>query len=298
MRSCRVASLAALPLLAACSWWSSAPGPSTAPPERLQCEHKPDYGCFVFVPGATFLMGAQASDPAAPNHDADAAPDESPVHEVTLSSFWMQRDEFHISAYSRCLGESGCAEDDAARGGFSNLGDNGRFGHPVNSITWGGAARACAWYGGRLPTEAEWEYAARGKDARRFPWGDKPGCGIVPTNTTGRQGDLALGNDLLMREPPCLPDGTVDANGTRGTSPLGVKGMAGNVWEWVADSYGPYPSAAVTDPTGPATGERRVQRGGGWTSEEAVELRSASRMSLEPDERVSDVGFRCVWGTR
>jgi formylglycine-generating enzyme required for sulfatase activity len=72
--------------------------------------------------------------------------------------------------------------------------------------------------------------------------------------------------------------------------------MAGNVWEWVADHYGAYGPDAVTDPAGPESGDRRVIRGGGWTSEDAVELRAAGRAAMAPEERVSDVGFRCVWG--
>jgi formylglycine-generating enzyme required for sulfatase activity len=258
------------------------------PPAEMRCDGpKLSSGCFVEVKGGTFLMGAQATDAAAPGYDADAAPDEGPPHEVTVSSFWIQRNEVTASEYALCVENRWCSEEAVTTGGFSNYGDEARRQYPINGVTWEGARRYCEWYGSRLPTEAEWEYAARGTDGRRFPWGDKKMCGVMSASG---------GGDLRNVEESCELDGTVPMGRLRGNSAFGARGMANNVWEWVSDWYADdaYARHASKNPTGPETGERRVQRGGGWTSIDPVELRSAARGSLKPDEQVNDVGFRCV----
>jgi formylglycine-generating enzyme required for sulfatase activity len=274
--------------------------PSTAesaPPDQRQCHDDLDSHCFVRVPGGTFLMGAQATDPKAPGHDPDALPEEAPVHEVTLGPYWISRDEFGLSAYGACLDAGACLTEDAATGGYSNRG-SGRNDHPINAITWEGARRACAWLGGRLPTEAEWELAARGLDGRRWPWGSTPGCGVALDRHSPEAQGRDPGADSTMRTDVCSMDGTSPNNDTRGRSPWGVRALAGSVWEWVEDAYAPYPEGAVSDPRGPSEGDQRVIRGGGWTSETPAELRATVRAGMSPDEQVSDVGFRCVWGAR
>lgn len=293
-------------LLPACSWFggpqASAPpapaqppldGTAAAPPPDWQC---PDEGpgpatCFVHVPGGTFLMGAQATDPSAPNHDPAALPHEGPPHSVTLSPYWILHDEAVASSYARCVDAGDCPPDAHRSGDGANIGSEERRSHAANLVSWQGARAYCAWIGGDLPTEAQWEYAARGSDARRFPWGNEPGCGTGitdPTQTWSRE----------MQTPPCEQEGTVASANLRGPSAMGLHGMGGNVWEWVRDGYAPdaYAHHAPRDPVGPMEGELRVQRGGGWADPDAEDLRASNRVAMPADTMMVDVGFRCVWG--
>lgn len=273
-------------LLCACSWFTA----PAEPPLDTQCAHKRSYTCWVKVEGGTFSMGAQSTDPTGANYDPAAAANEGPVREITVPTFWMMQTEFASTSFLRCVEDADCRDEDVSAGGYGNHRIVERRDHPINGISWQGAQTACASVNGRLPTEAEWEYAARGSEGRRFPWGNEEACGVVPRRTSGAQGDQALGDDMAMAKAPCDNDGTVATRDVRGMSAAGIKGMAGNVWEWVADWYGPYEGVSA-----PATGTQRVQRGGGWTSTDPVELRSAARISMPPDARVNDVGFRCVW---
>jgi formylglycine-generating enzyme required for sulfatase activity len=262
-------------------------------PEDWRCDARTTSTCFVRVPGGSFPMGAQAASADAPNHDPDAEPHEGPVHVVTVSSFWIHRHEATVGQLERCLGSGWCREADVGREPGSTLEAEGSRDRPATHVTWAGAERFCAWLGGRLPTEAEWEYAARGADGRRWPWGDEPGCG------TGYE-DPSAAWSKLMETPPCRHDAPSPPPDLRGPSPFGVQGLAGNVWEWVADTWAAdaYASHAATDPTGPAPGNVKVLRGGGWMDEDARELRSAGRTPMPADAKLPDVGFRCVLSER
>jgi formylglycine-generating enzyme required for sulfatase activity len=265
------------------------PADVTELPTPFRCAgDPPPTTCFRQVEGATFRMGAQAADPTAPNHDPHAGPHEGPVHEVTVSTFWMLANEVDSGRYALCVSSAACSEDDLERGPGSTYQADGMLDHPINFVSWTGADRYCRWLGGRLPTEAEWELAARSTDARVFPWGNEPACGtkLADPNRPWTP-EMATG--------PCRHDGTLVPGDLRGDSPYGVTGLAGNVWEWVADGYGPYPSAPQVDPRGPTDAPTRVQRGGGWVDEDPWELRSAARVAMPPDSRMVDVGFRCVW---
>ena len=165
---------------------------------------------------------------------------------------------------------------------------DGRADHPVVHTSWNDAAAFCAWAGVRLPTEAEWEFAARGGlEGKAFPWGDElePG-GEHRMNVW--QGDF--------------PRHNTRADGYLGTSPVdaftpngyGLYDATGNVWEWTADWYGPYPDAAQTDPQGAPTGTSRVSRGGGWTSGGEETARATDRDWLDPEIREATLGFRCA----
>ncbi len=174
---------------------------------------------------------------------------------------------------------------------------DGRGDHPVVHVSWNDAAAYCAWAGGRLPTEAEWEYAARGGlEQARYPWGDEltPGgehrCNIW-------QGRFPIRNDA--------------EDGYRGTAPVrsfppngfGLYEVVGNVWEWTADRWGTErPVAATTDgvidnPTGPGRGAQRVMRGGSYLCHRSYcnRYRVAARSRNEPDSGGGNNGFRCVW---
>lgn len=267
--------------------------PGDAPPSDLQCTpDRPRNDCFTWVGGGTFLMGAQATDPGAPGYDTNAAPPEGPVHQVTVSGFWIQRNETGMSDIQRCLDTGWCPPGSVGADGGANLGRTDSADHPINRVSWLGAARYCAMLGGRLPTEAEWEFAARGTGARVYPWGDAQGCGVYTI-------DPAQQWIRRMIPGPCENSGTRVPNDLFGETPdHQLLGLAGNVVEWVADHYDPagYPSAAVTDPWGPLDGTLKIQRGGGWTETDPTALRSASRVVVPPDQALVDVGFRCAWG--
>jgi formylglycine-generating enzyme required for sulfatase activity len=274
-----------------------APAPKVGPPPEplppsLRCEaEEADSTCFVSVPGGSFWRGAQATAPAERGYDEHARPDEAPVHEVKLSPFRIQRVEVSTSSYRRCVDDGWCTTEalDTVTG-MSNWSDP-ESRAALNGVSWFGAERYCAWLGARLPTEAEWEYAARGTNGRPFPWGSLPRCGVQVQVGVGLQ-------DQSEDEPQltCAASGPVPYGDLRGRSAFDLSGMAGNVWEWTADWYAAeaYRSAAPSDPKGPTEGTLRVQRGGGWSSTEVWELRSAARGAMDPTAKLPDVGFRCA----
>ena len=151
--------------------------------------------------------------------------------------------------------------------------------YPINHVSWYGANLYCQSVGARLPTEAEWEYAARGTDGRIFPWGNLPD----PAKAIYGKADF----DALQ------PVDTM----SDGVSPFGVYGMAGSMWEWVSDWYSEayYEESPTENPQGPETGIFRVTRGGAWPANNEVDrIRTANRNALAPDFISSTVGFRCA----
>jgi formylglycine-generating enzyme required for sulfatase activity len=211
-----------------------------------------------------------------PDSNRDADRDEMPQHTVTLDEFYIARYEVTTAQWAAFVRATGW------EGSLASL-DNPDD-HPVNYVHWDDAAAFCAWASavtGRnvhLPTEAQWEKAARGTDAREYPWGDAaPTCDLCNcyseracVNETSRVGAYPLGD-----------------------SPYGCADMAGNVWEWVHDWYSPsyYAYTEPNNPTGPAHGLYRVLRGGGWMSNE-WRMRTARRFRGDPTFRCVDLGFR------
>jgi formylglycine-generating enzyme required for sulfatase activity len=259
------------------------------------------YGCFVPIPGRTvlrfqkprfgdhltFLMGAQATDPAAPGYDPDASEDEGPPHLVTIRPFWLQRHEVTAQRFEWCVRLGPCREDQIRSGGYFNYKRAGREVYPANGVTWEGARTYCEWIGGRLPTEAEYEYVARqGVESTRYIWGDaEPGCahavmGGGPNGKCGVSGTEAIG--FWPANGPDYINQTVN--------------LVGNVWEWLADWYDPeyYARSPRLMPRGPETGLARVQRGGGWTDDDPAVFRGTFRASMAPEVQLEDVGFRCA----
>jgi formylglycine-generating enzyme required for sulfatase activity len=228
---------------------------------------KPPLGSMVSIPAGEFMMGSE---------DGDA--DERPAHKVTV-------DGFSIDVYEVTVGEYG---DFLRSGGGHVPPDWNKMNHmkyhkrPVMGVDWADAAAYCKSVGKRLPTEAEWEKAARGTDGRVYPWGNDP-----PTSLHGNYGKYGT-NDLEA----LLPVGSLE----KGKSPYGVYDMAGNVWEWVSDWYDTdyYKNSPQQNPEGLPTGGFKVIRGGAWNSS-AKNLRSSDRYWDPPSFRSLYLpGFRCA----
>jgi formylglycine-generating enzyme required for sulfatase activity len=232
----------------------------------------------MLIPAGSFWMGSTDTEPL-------AAADEMPFHQVTLDAFYFYTHEVTNEMYAKCVEAGACITVDAlASGPTSQSGDPAHANFPVVGADWIMADDYCTWAGGRLPTEAEWEYAARGTESLLYPWGaEAPACdrvnmlGCVVPPDTAAVGSYELGN-----------------------SPYKVWDMAGNAWEWVHDWYaeGTYALSAAVNPLGPYSYQDvnhplKVVRGGGLYSE-PVALRTASRQSADPHRPYDDVGFRCV----
>lgn len=221
------------------------------------------------IPGGAFAMGCNVAV------DSECGFEESPYHQVTLSSYFMDRTEVTVAAYQQCVTAGSCTV--AIAGGTCNWGVVGRDQHPVNCLSWTQADAYCSWVGKQLPSEAQWEMAARGTDGRRFPWGNADAdC------------DFAVMVDCAGDTAPVCSRSPI------GDSPYGLCDMSGNVFEWVSDWYSSdyYPSSPDTDPAGPSTGSFRVVRGGGFNLQ-ATYLRASSRYYGAPSVVVSYLGFRC-----
>lgn len=269
----------------------AAPTPTSSPSSTPTTEPPPlrvssiDGMPQVFVPTGQVRMGGL---------DVYAEDDELPAHTVHLGAFWIDQLEVTNAMYLLCVQAGSCSPpaswDSEKRLAYFN--EETYKDYPVIQVTWGQAFTYCAWANRRLPSEAEWERAARGDDLRTYPWGDEP-----PSETYANF-DRLVGDTSRV--------GSYAA----GASPFGALDMAGNVWEWVEDYFGPlyYASAPGEDPTGPETSatHRRSIRGGsfqdGW-----VDLRVSKRGSAlgpnplarydDPDkfgEHSSKIGFRCA----
>jgi len=248
----------------------------TGPPEELRCGHDHPR-CFVQIPEGVAWLGAQADDPSAPGYHPQADPDESPMRQVAVRAFWLQANEVDMEAFAACQAAGGCA-DAEVRGGFGH-----QLHHLVANVDWHQAREYCRWLGGDLPTEAQWEFAARGPEGRTFPWGEVQPCGLgepVSPFSTHTPAELA-------RRPDC-GDRFVNP---RTATPEGVEDLGWAHAEWTLSPYRPYDA----DLGPPSEGELRVVRGGSWNVQRPSSVRGAARDALPPDARLFDVGFRCAW---
>ena len=240
---------------------------------------------MVYVPAGTFMMGSADDDP-------NADPDEKPLHAVTLDAFWMDRTEVSNDQYRICVESGVCLAPIACDWGDPTFEDASKSDHPVACVDWSAAADYCAWVEARLPTEAEWEYAARGIEQSAFPWGNTFDCrrGNFDDETEIDEGTVGGGAGCDGYDL-AAPVGSFPA----GESWCGVLDMTGNVWEWNSDWLATdyYDRSPTSNPAGPSSGDYRVVRGGGWFNIED-DLRVAHRGCNIPGFRTSDLGFRCV----
>ena len=245
------------------------------PPDRLMTNAR-DGLDYVKIPAGSFTMGCVEGDP-------DCYPRETPRHRVTITKeFWMGRTEVPVGAFEAFLDATGGSMPaEPGSGAMPGYNDGWRKkDHPMVKVTWDEAQSYCQWAGGRLPTEAEWEYAARGGLAgTRYPWGGE------------RSHDMAnyWRSGGFDRWKYTAPVASFPANG------FGLFDMAGNVYEWTADWYDLhyYDRSPEVDPPGPSSGRRRVARGGGGFINSKV-LRVSARLSADPGIRNVGLGLRCV----
>jgi formylglycine-generating enzyme required for sulfatase activity/C-terminal processing protease CtpA/Prc len=256
-----------------------------------------DGGVMVQVPGGTYVMGSTEAEVNAALAECQRSYQycnlsfyrlEHPQHTVTLESFWLDRTEVTNAQYRLCVAAGVCAAPEVCDHGEPTYEDAAKSDHPVVCVNWHEAQAYCQWAGVRLPTEAEWEYAARGEQRNLYPWGDTPGA--------------ALHNFCDQNCAESFADETTDDGHPR-TSPVesypeasswcGALDMAGNVYEWVSDWQGAYGSEPQTNPAGPERGYERVLRSSSWLSFRD-RARVATRDSIAPTSSAHHVGFRCA----
>ena len=216
---------------------------------------------MVYVPAGEFIMGSDEGDS-----------DEQPLHTVYLDAFYADKTEVTNAQYRKCVEAGGC--DTPVKTTYYDNADYTQ--HPVVYVSWNDADAYCRWAGKRLPTEAEWEKAARGADGRTYPWGEGIDCDHAQYSECG-------GGTMPVGSKP------------KGASPYGALDMVGNVWEWVADWYDSnyYIQSPERNPPGPDSGEGRVLRGGSWHSNQRFTY-CAYRVCNVPRHSYFYVGFRCA----
>lgn len=226
--------------------------------------------------------------------DAYDFSDEEPIHTVTLTRpYWIDVYEVTNDQYKACVDAGVCDEPVETLSSTHNNYFNNRAyrNYPVIYVTWHMADTFCRdWRGGRLPGEAEWEYAARGGNDWVYPWGNSAvGESLLNFCDAGCDFSWADG-----RAEDGYPNDTSPVGDfPDGVSPFGLYDMAGNVWEWVQDWYGPYQEGPATDPTGPLDGLERVRRGGSWGNSASL-VRLSNRGHGSPDFADDSQGFRCA----
>lgn len=239
------------------------------------------------VPAGQYTMGCAAAD-------LKCDSDETPRHSVILGSYQIMKNEVTVEQYQTCVNSGNCNNNNAGQLHYAvwsntvnyqycNLGSARGITHPMNCVSWYGAKAYCEWLGMSLPTEAQWEYAAKGNDDRIFPWGDTAAtCEYAVMKESGQLG-CGLSTTWVI------------GSKTAGNSPFGTSDMAGNLMEWVNDWYssGYYSLSPEINPPGPSAGSYKILRGGSWYKS-SIDLRVSSRYYLGRDSLYDSTGFRCV----
>jgi serine/threonine-protein kinase len=207
---------------------------------------------WVGIPAGSFVMGEGEQ-----------------AHEVELDAYEIGRYPVTVEEYGRFVEEGGREPADwDKQQQYPN--------RPVVNVTWHDAEAYCTWAGVRLPTEAEWERAARGREGRKYPWGsEEPDAERANFRDTGIQAPTPVG---------LFP---------KGGTPEGIHDLGGNVWEWTSDWYAEDPTGSRRNPIGPEQGKYKVSRGGAWVAN-ATYLRAAYRVRYGPGDRYDGIGFRCA----
>jgi formylglycine-generating enzyme required for sulfatase activity len=259
------------------------------------------------VPGGEFYMGSD-----------EGLPHEKPAHHVKLAPFCIDELEVTLAKYKECSDRGACKRagttnewegipphEQKAFDPLCNSRDPvDKAKHPVNCVDWDMASHFCeAQVGGRLPTEAEWEFAARGPDGRKYPWGDEipsaahlNACGLECV-AWGKKNKIA--EEAMYAADDGYANTAPVGSFPQGKSRYGLQDVVGNVWEWVGDWYAPYASGGgagemPTDPKGPASGTERVIRGGAWNGSDPAWVRPTFRFHDVPSKRSYGIGFRCA----
>jgi formylglycine-generating enzyme required for sulfatase activity len=254
---------------------SPLPPAATAKPEVRQKTHDREIiskegAPMALIPAGKFWMGS-------PDREGDK--DEHPRHQVMLDALYMDKFDVTVARYANFMRATNRSKPD-----YWKQVDSSKHGNfPVVGVDWRDAEAYCRWVGKRLPTEAEWEKAARGTDGRTYPWGNEP--------PTAKLANFGKGFTSNVYDERLAPVDSYEA----GKSPYELHHMAGNVWEWTADWYDEnfYGKSPEQNPNGPSGGESRVLRGGSWFNVPGL-LRSANRLRDTPSARNDDIGFRCA----
>jgi formylglycine-generating enzyme required for sulfatase activity len=274
---------------------SAAPPPSTSSPVDPHASASPSASAsaledanenataapddMIAIPAGTFTMGNDKEGPG-----------DRPAHDVTLAAFHIDKTEVSADAYKRCVEAGVCTERNVhpkkgfPAGIYGCNTEKDRGDHPANCVDRDQAEAYCTWAKKRLPSEAEWEYAARGTDGRDYPWGAG-----APTSCT--QAVLSGIGGTCGQRKGTMPVGSA----TEGASPFGVLDMAGNVFEWVADGYAPYEAADQEAPLVAPGGKKGVIRGGSWDYS-VLAAKTSFRTSWVSEAGNASIGFRCARG--
>jgi formylglycine-generating enzyme required for sulfatase activity len=258
---------------------------------------------MVYVPAGEFRMGSDSDQARAARElcrqyagdvgisvcKPEAFANEKPAHDVVLDGFWLDQHEITNGQYRACVLSGACQPpvDSSSFTRDSYYDESAYAHHPVIWVRWDQANAYCEWAGARLPSEAEWEYAARGPRGLLFPWGDTFDGRLLNYCDVGCAGVSDPSVDDGFRDT--APVGSFPG----GESWCGALDMAGNVREWVADRYGLYSSERQANPSGPTLGESHIPRGGSWY-DTPDDVRSANRGENTADYARHKVGFRCA----
>lgn len=269
-------------------WYKGQPGTAVG----QECRNPVDGAIMVWVPGGTFRMGSISGV---------GWENEHPAHSVTLTGYWIYKYEVTVAQYLKYSKATGRDLPKWMVNDFDHLTEFDNKGwrnailsnHPIGNVEWSAAHAYCAWAKAQLPTEAQWEYAARGPHSNNYAWGGTATAanrwqGWDAKKCVNENNVRPIGKNICVQTRPV---GSFPA----GASWCKAMDMTGNAWEWCADWYADYTEQPLTNPAGPKTGELRITKGGG-TDNGKNDSRCAYRNTNPPDSDVTldDFGFRCV----